>query len=535
MAFWGVEVKPGEPYIHRPSAGRRLKICQAMLGNYGDAGWNFLECNVGDKGPVKLCALNPSKDLMCHLYLEYEEKENVVLSVSGNSSIHLSGYYIAYPNGDHGHCSDKLAAKSAIQRENQGDEVDGKTHAPPKEPITGEAGSKDDASSKEPMVIKAAVKNNASPKGPIVSEADGRNDASAKGPIVSEADGKKDASPKVPIVSGADDKNDASPKESMVSEVDVKNDVSPKESIVNEADAKNDGSPKEHIAGEADGKNDASPKEPLASEADVKNDNSPKELIVREACFKNDTSSKNDAYPKEPMVGEADDKNDVPLKESMVSEDGNYDDEGLPIRASPAKRRATEKRNSKISRKDHVLIDQNLDMGQLNDKKDSKIIDEGFVFTGATELQDTKKRNEDVEHCGSVHAGKGPINKITPSEGLIVEDLDVGKPKGKIASAGRKVTVKYVCKLMDGQTVSPMEGNNSCNFKLGAGEVIPGLDLGVSGMRIGDKRKLTIPPALGYGEKGEGEIPANSWLIYEVELTKVKRYKEASQVSVTPC
>lgn len=68
----------------------------------------------------------------------------------------------------------------------------------------------------------------------------------------------------------------------------------------------------------------------------------------------------------------------------------------------------------------------------------------------------------------------------------------------------------------------------------GAGEVIPGWDAGISGMRVGSKRKVTIPPALGHGNRAVGMIPANSWLVYEFELKKVRQTKKASQVSKNP-
>lgn len=73
----------------------------------------MLEGNSGDRRPVRLCALNPTSAPMCHLELDLEEDENVVFSVLGQSSIHLSGYYICSHNGDHGRNSETPNGKAA--------------------------------------------------------------------------------------------------------------------------------------------------------------------------------------------------------------------------------------------------------------------------------------------------------------------------------------------------------------------------------------------------------------------------------------
>jgi FKBP-type peptidyl-prolyl cis-trans isomerase FkpA len=108
----------------------------------------------------------------------------------------------------------------------------------------------------------------------------------------------------------------------------------------------------------------------------------------------------------------------------------------------------------------------------------------------------------------------------TPS-GLIIDDLVVGN--GAAAAAGQKVTVHYTGWLTDGTKFdSSKDRNDPFAFPLGAGRVIKGWDEGVAGMKIGGKRKLTIPPALGYGARGAGGvIPPNATLVFEVELLGV--------------
>lgn len=104
---------------------------------------------------------------------------------------------------------------------------------------------------------------------------------------------------------------------------------------------------------------------------------------------------------------------------------------------------------------------------------------------------------------------------------LKIEDLTVGT--GDEAVAGKLITVNYLGTLLDGTKFdSSYDRNAPFQFTLGAGEVIKGWDEGFAGMKVGGKRKLTIPPELGYGSMATGGIPANSTLVFEVELLKVE-------------
>ena len=109
----------------------------------------------------------------------------------------------------------------------------------------------------------------------------------------------------------------------------------------------------------------------------------------------------------------------------------------------------------------------------------------------------------------------------TPA-GLVIEDLTVGT--GATAAAGKKVTVHYTGWLTNGKKFdSSKDRNDPFVFNLGAGQVIRGWDQGVQGMQVGGKRKLTIPPDLGYGARGAGKvIPPNATLVFEVELLGVR-------------
>jgi FKBP-type peptidyl-prolyl cis-trans isomerase FkpA len=114
------------------------------------------------------------------------------------------------------------------------------------------------------------------------------------------------------------------------------------------------------------------------------------------------------------------------------------------------------------------------------------------------------------------------MSSIKTPSGLVIEDLVVGN--GNSAAAGQRVSVHYTGWLTDGKKFdSSKDRGQPFMFSLGRGEVIRGWDEGVSGMKVGGKRKLTIPPDLGYGARGAGGvIPPNATLVFEVELLALR-------------
>jgi peptidylprolyl isomerase len=120
---------------------------------------------------------------------------------------------------------------------------------------------------------------------------------------------------------------------------------------------------------------------------------------------------------------------------------------------------------------------------------------------------------------------------VTPS-GLKYFDVKVGD--GKEARAGSIVEVHYVGKLRDGRKFdSSRDKGKPFSFLLGAGRVIKGWDEGVIGMKVGGRRKLYIPPGLGYGASGAGDlIPPHSDLLFDVELLDVKSPVEIEDLKV---
>ena len=114
---------------------------------------------------------------------------------------------------------------------------------------------------------------------------------------------------------------------------------------------------------------------------------------------------------------------------------------------------------------------------------------------------------------------------IIMGNGLVIEDLVIGE--GSEAQDYNKVVVNYTGTLEDGSIFdsSLKKGRSPFTFTLGVGSVIKGWDLGVEGMKVGGKRKLTSPPELGYGAQGAGSIiPPGAKLVFEIDLLSVEDF-----------
>ena len=145
-----------------------------------------------------------------------------------------------------------------------------------------------------------------------------------------------------------------------------------------------------------------------------------------------------------------------------------------------------------------------------------------FVFGGASFFARPTVDQTTVElTTNPSDTSNMPIEEVTQ---LQATDEVVGT--GEVAAAGDTVTVNYVGSLTNG-TVFDASANHSTTgftFALGAGQVIKGWDEGIVGMKEGGKRKLVIPASLAYGDQAVGNvIPANSTLVFEVELLKVQK------------
>lgn len=118
-------------------------------------------------------------------------------------------------------------------------------------------------------------------------------------------------------------------------------------------------------------------------------------------------------------------------------------------------------------------------------------------------------------------AACGTASPADPSsQPLGITDLVVGT--GATVVNGDTVTVNYVGTFTDGTKFdSSYDRGTPFSFRVGAGQVIAGWDQGLPGMKVGGKRRLTVPPSLGYGSQAYGPIPGNSTLVFEIELLSI--------------
>lgn len=104
--------------------------------------------------------------------------------------------------------------------------------------------------------------------------------------------------------------------------------------------------------------------------------------------------------------------------------------------------------------------------------------------------------------------------------GLYVQDVVEGS--GARADSGDVVTVHYTGWLPQGKEFDSSRGGRPFEVAIGYGRVIDGWDHGIVGMKVGGQRRLVVPPALGYGERGNGPIPGNATMVFDVELLEVQ-------------
>jgi FKBP-type peptidyl-prolyl cis-trans isomerase FkpA len=133
------------------------------------------------------------------------------------------------------------------------------------------------------------------------------------------------------------------------------------------------------------------------------------------------------------------------------------------------------------------------------------------------------KRNEATSTAAATGTASADASAVA------LQKIDTVQGSGKEAVAGATVVVNYTgwlyaptAEKQHGAQFDSSIGREPFSFRLGGGQVIPGWDQGVQGMKVGGKRTLIIPAALGYGDQGAGPIPPNSNLIFEIELLDVK-------------
>lgn len=155
----------------------------------------------------------------------------------------------------------------------------------------------------------------------------------------------------------------------------------------------------------------------------------------------------------------------------------------------------------------------------------------GLLFFG-TKSQ-TKENGNDfsLDLTNFANTSQAPSPEIA---NLKIEDLKIGT--GASVKEGDTISVNYKGMLINGSVFDSTQGKEPFSTQIGMGKVIKGWDEGLLGMKVGGLRRLTIPPGLGYGGQNVGNIPANSVLIFDIELIKIeeKPTPTASPSATTP-
>ncbi|GMP61803.1 hypothetical protein CsSME_00024125 [Camellia sinensis var. sinensis] len=651
MAFWGVEVKPGKPFTHSFDRIRgRLRISQATLGIGSSTKTSLVQCNVGDKCPVFLCALLPDKTESCHLELEFEEADEVVFSVIGPRSVYLTGYYLG--NGRHSNLNDDTdsygedIANSETERSthcSDEDEYedsfidDGNVEVFPASPISNDREVDEEMlDMKKPRrksIRKRLKKNyqsiesdddddNNSHQKHIINECTGvsglvsedednfpisflhkssRTEAGEKidmetsktGNKRTEDDGTCIIDPKskadAVVVDGEPERGMDLPSGSFLcsdgvgsensfelkrerkerssegktlktvtvycynahneeklqytgektqkpdtdKESDLPyNSLRPSNEVGFENHMKSKKKRKERtkgktlMSGVVNHSNSLKDHEVLQDKAE---DQKPATEKETDWCLPStEAGSENGAEPKKRRKECAADRKAVEgsanynnvLKEDKMKQNGGA---GKSVRSEQDEKFASVK-SIDIDSNQVADGDQSVDKKTKKKKKKSKIQEsEGNMNKDAPSLT-TEEKNDSIMGFEDKNVEAKSSQARTLSNGLVIEELEMGNPDGKIAALGKKVKVHYIGKLREnGQIFDTNIGKTPLKFRLGAEDVIEGWNMGLNGMRVGNKRRLTIPPSMGYGSQGAGEnIPPNSWLVYEVELVGIR-------------
>lgn len=475
-------MKPGNPVPYSTDdVEGKLHVTQATLGVGPSTEKSILQCASGRKNPVFLCSLLPNKVETCPLNLKFGEDDLVAFSVVGSRSIHLSGYFV--PDDDD--------TRDDYEYDSLGEDVG--TGSEESSEFDSENGYDDhffDDSDME-MYTSSPVRSS----GVVIEEIPDEQTAHLK-----EKPGK---SSQLPVVIRGDNKfvlesededgfpistSDKAKSESQKAETETKGEQAQKKTGKSKKKAK-----------DVDESASLKRKVQAVDEDEQLQDGKKKKKKNK----LKDHGKEESAHVKETNVTVPDEKSEevkTTTNQNNVSHAKDGDD-------------------GKLSN-DEVLVEKK------NKKKKKKKTKEAEGEAAKNEIATTvenqklstsekKKEKEPTE--------AKPSNVRTYPNGLVIEDISMGKPDGKRADLGKKVSVRYTGKLQkDGKIFDSCIGKAPFKFRLGVGQVIKGWDVGVNGMRVGDKRRLTIPPSMGYGDKRVGSIPQNSWLIFDVELVGVE-------------
>ncbi|XP_050899111.1 peptidyl-prolyl cis-trans isomerase FKBP43 isoform X3 [Lathyrus oleraceus] len=651
MAFWGVEIKPGKPFTHQYDASRgRLHISMATLGLGTAITKSTLQCNVGNKSPVFLCALYPGKTESLQLNLEFEEDGNVVLSVIGPRSIHLCGYYLA--RGNYANTMDESEsygediADTETERSDHSDEDDyddsfiddGGDTGFPKSPISNE----EEASSDSGRKVKKGSRRRLRKKYQLVESDD--DDCREEKKIVNDnmhvESQEVDVEDSLPISSicknkasgrvldqemddnvdketvDAGNKDGQEPEDNtiqttlktdnVVVDSQTHREAEPSDQLVDpcpvldvgdikkskkkkkekEKETKSSGNghstelgsavqdeakinmTQDLLAGNQQNQQQADDKKVEttdrilpSSQVGQGQDEKPKRkrkerskdetlLTAGGACISNvinppqgnehnsqDTVNGRDvkisdivALPSTEMDSQKKTKKRKKEHLNKASQPEGDNGNGEANKERVESDSLIDKFSERKEQHPKLTVENNVDLDGNHQSEDKKVKkkkkkskSQGIEVVNSDVPASVEPSTEMVKEDGNHMEDAEPSQVRTLSDGLVIQELETGKTKGKIAALGKKISINYTGKLKEnGVVVESNAGEAPFKFRLGKGEVIKGWDIGLEGMQVGEKRRLMIPPSLSSKKDGDsGSIPPNSWLVYDFELVKV--------------
>ncbi|XP_014519376.1 peptidyl-prolyl cis-trans isomerase FKBP53 [Vigna radiata var. radiata] len=506
MGFWGIEVKPGKPCpYHSDNVRGKLHVTQATLGIGSSKDKSILQCASGHKSPVFLCSLLPNRIESCPLNLKFDIDDLVAFSVIGSRSIHLSGFF-ATDDGDE--------LKDDYEYDSWGEDIEGTDTTESSEYDSEDEYDNDFIVDSDVDIYQSSPVPNS---GVVIEE------------IV---DDEKPES--------GDDQNKQLKKTKQVAKLKPKDSKIFKSEIVAKGetdlveneDEDEDGFPifpaekDVSISQKADGETKG--EQALKK---IENANKKRKDVDHSAGVKRKVDS---ADEDEPQDGKKKKKNKLKerIKEKNADASGNSNEINVtaPDEKHPEAVKTTTGQSDVSHAKDEnegKLSNNEVGAEKKNKKKKKKKTKELEGVAATDQITSSaEKQNLSValEKKGKKQTETKPSQVRTFPNGLVIEELLMGKPDGKRAAPGKKVSVKYIGKLQkDGKIFDSNVGRAPFKFRLGVGQVIKGWEVGINGMRIGDKRRITIPPSMGYADKRVGTIPPNAWLVFDVELVDVDR------------
>ncbi|CAN8323437.1 unnamed protein product [Cochlearia groenlandica] len=545
MAFWGAQVKSGKPFTLKANEPtnvfKRLHISQATLG-FGNATMrSILQCNVGNKSPLFLCVLSPDKTETCQLNIEFEESEDVIFSVIGPQSIHITGYFLASSgfrlNDDQSESYGEDVGVSDMEKDSS-DDYDFSDSF-----INDD--DDDDKSLKELLASKSKDKKRKGKSRRLRKKMISDSESEETSPIVLD-----DSS------SGDSDCEILSSQNTLPSRVT--------RSKARDLTLENDDEP-----------NVECKKTTKATTSFKTEENVDAEVSPVEKTMESEILSKKKKRNKEKSNGLEDDVPESIEKEKTTNDKYVYGISKSVSRSCIIKSWANCKYLlnrfmillsilccllgwfciNPLLESPYILL--NMLLYYVIDRV-IEVSSEVLPSQNATSSKKKRKRDKrgettnmkliSVMNKNSEAEGdnKKPQESETLASEVIIKEVQKGKIEGKQAINGKKVSILflhiiyklviqfdgflfqvsilYTGKLKDTEKVFESNlGEAPLRFRLGGDKVIKGLSIGVEGMRVGDKRRLIIPPALGYSKEGLKEVvPKNAWLVYEVEAVKVR-------------